>query len=84
MNVGCGQWFGFSVPGVPVGWPRTCLPPSGLAFERSVSPPDLLRAWLETDAEMRLVLHNVLHADQPRRANFPVMPSAVFADRRVQ
>jgi Pyruvate/2-oxoglutarate dehydrogenase complex, dihydrolipoamide dehydrogenase (E3) component, and related enzymes len=32
------------------------------------------------NAEMRLVLHNILHADDTRRANFPVMPSAVFAD----
>lgn len=35
------------------------------------------------NAEMRLVLHNVLHADETRRANFPVMPSAVFADPQV-
>jgi len=35
------------------------------------------------NAEMRLVLHNVLHSDQARRANFPVMPSAVFADPQV-
>lgn len=32
------------------------------------------------NAEMRLVLHNVLHADDTRRAHFPVLPSAVFAD----
>lgn len=32
---------------------------------------------------MRLVLHNVLHADETHRANFPVMPSAVFADPQV-
>jgi mycothione reductase len=35
------------------------------------------------NAEMGLVLHNVLHADEPRRANFPVIPSAVFADPQV-
>jgi mycothione reductase len=35
------------------------------------------------NAEMRLVLHNVLHADETRAANFPVMPSAVFADPQV-
>ena len=35
------------------------------------------------NAEMRLVLHNVLHADDVRAANFPVMPSAVFADPQV-
>jgi mycothione reductase len=35
------------------------------------------------NAEMRLVLHNVLHSDKTRRANFPVMPSAVFADPQV-
>ena len=32
---------------------------------------------------MRLVLHNVLHADETRRANFPVLPSAVFADPQI-
>jgi mycothione reductase len=35
------------------------------------------------NAEMRLVLHNILHADKTRRANFPVMPSAVFADPQI-
>lgn len=35
------------------------------------------------NAEMRLVFHNLLHPDEPRRANFPVMPSAVFADPQV-
>jgi mycothione reductase len=35
------------------------------------------------NAEMRLVLHIVLHADETRRANFPVVPSAVFADPQV-
>ena len=35
------------------------------------------------NAEMALVVHNILHLDEPRRANFPVMPSAVFADPQV-
>jgi len=35
------------------------------------------------NAEMRLVFHNLLQPDEPRRANFPVMPSAVFADPQV-
>jgi mycothione reductase len=35
------------------------------------------------NAEMGLVLHNILHPDEVRRANFPVMPSAVFADPQV-
>lgn len=35
------------------------------------------------NAEMRVVVHNVLHPDEPRHANFPVMPSAVFADPQV-
>jgi mycothione reductase len=35
------------------------------------------------NAEIRLVFHNVFHPDQTRRANFPVMPSAVFADPQV-
>jgi mycothione reductase len=35
------------------------------------------------NAEMRLLLHNILHPDEPRRANFPVMPSAVIADPQV-
>jgi mycothione reductase len=35
------------------------------------------------NAEMSIVLHNVLHPGTPRRANFPVMPSAVFADPQV-
>jgi mycothione reductase len=35
------------------------------------------------NAEMRIVLHNVLHADDTRHANFPVLPSAVFADPQV-
>ncbi len=29
------------------------------------------------------MLHNVLHAEETRRSNFPVMPSAVFADPQV-
>ena len=35
------------------------------------------------NAEMHLVLHNLLEPDEPRRANFPVMPSAVFANPQV-
>jgi mycothione reductase len=35
------------------------------------------------NAEMSIVLHNVLHPGAPRRANFPVMPSSVFADPQV-
>jgi mycothione reductase len=35
------------------------------------------------NAEMRIVLHNVLHAGDTRRANFPVLPSAVFAEPEV-
>jgi mycothione reductase len=35
------------------------------------------------NAEMRIVMHNVLHADDIRRAAFPVMPSAVFADPQI-
>ena len=35
------------------------------------------------NAEMRIVLHNALHADDTRRANFPVLPAAVFADPQV-
>ena len=35
------------------------------------------------NAEMRVVLHNVLHADAPQRSNFRVTPSAVFADPQV-
>ncbi len=31
------------------------------------------------NAEARLVRHNLLHPGQPRRATFPVVPSAVFA-----
>jgi mycothione reductase len=35
------------------------------------------------NAEAHLVRHNLLHPDQPRRARFPVVPSAVFADPQV-
>ena len=35
------------------------------------------------NAETRLVRHNLLHPDQPRRAGFAVVPSAVFADPQV-
>jgi mycothione reductase len=34
-------------------------------------------------AQMRIALHNVLHPDDPRRANLAVMPSAVFADPQI-
>jgi mycothione reductase len=35
------------------------------------------------NAEARLVWHNLLHPGKPRRASFPVVPSAVFADPQV-
>ncbi|HEY5172212.1 MAG TPA: mycothione reductase [Acidimicrobiia bacterium] len=35
------------------------------------------------NAEMRIVLHNVLHPGETRYANFPVLPSAVFAEPQV-
>ncbi len=35
------------------------------------------------NAEARIVWHNLLHPDQPCRAAFPVVPSAVFADPQV-
>jgi mycothione reductase len=35
------------------------------------------------NAEARLVRHNLLHPDQPRRASFKLVPSAVFADPQV-
>jgi mycothione reductase len=35
------------------------------------------------NAEMRVVRHNLLHPGQPRRARFPVVPSAVFAGPQV-
>ena len=35
------------------------------------------------NAEAKLAFHNLLHPEQPRRASFPVVPSAVFADPQV-
>jgi mycothione reductase len=35
------------------------------------------------NAEARVVWHNVAHPDQPRRAAFPIVPAAVFADPQV-
>ena len=35
------------------------------------------------NAESRLIHHNLLHPGRPRRAAFPVVPSAVFADPQV-
>jgi mycothione reductase len=35
------------------------------------------------NAEARLVQHNIVHADAPRRAKFPFVPAAVFADPQV-
>jgi mycothione reductase len=35
------------------------------------------------NAEARIVWHNIAHPDQPRKAAFPVVPSAVFADPQV-
>ncbi len=35
------------------------------------------------NAEARLVRYNLLHPDKPRRAHFPLVPSAVFADPQV-
>ncbi len=35
------------------------------------------------NAEMRIVLHNVLHAGDTRRSRFPVLPSAVFAEPEI-
>jgi mycothione reductase len=35
------------------------------------------------NAEIRLVIHNLLHGDDPRRARFPFVPAAVFADPQV-
>jgi mycothione reductase len=35
------------------------------------------------NAEMSLVLHNILHADDTRHARFPVMPLAVFASPQI-
>ncbi len=35
------------------------------------------------NAEARVVGYNVLHPDEPRRASFPVVPAAVFAEPQV-
>jgi mycothione reductase len=35
------------------------------------------------NAEARIVWHNIGHPDQPRKAAFPVVPAAVFADPQV-
>jgi mycothione reductase len=35
------------------------------------------------NAEARIVWHNIAHPEQPRKAQFPVVPSAVFADPQV-
>jgi mycothione reductase len=35
------------------------------------------------NAEARVAWHNIRHPEQPRRAAFPVVPSAVFADPQV-
>lgn len=35
------------------------------------------------NAEARIVWHNILHPERPRKAEFPVVPSAVFADPQV-
>jgi mycothione reductase len=35
------------------------------------------------NAEARIVWHNIAHPDQPRKAAFPVVPAAVFADPQV-
>jgi mycothione reductase len=35
------------------------------------------------NAEARIVWHNIVHPDQLRKADFPVVPSAVFADPQV-
>jgi len=35
------------------------------------------------NAEARIVWHNLMHPESPRRAQFPVVPSAVFADPQV-
>jgi mycothione reductase len=34
-------------------------------------------------AQMRIVMHNVVHADDLHHADFPVLPSAVFADPQI-
>jgi mycothione reductase len=35
------------------------------------------------NAEARIVWHNILHPERPRKAAFPVVPAAVFADPQV-
>jgi mycothione reductase len=35
------------------------------------------------NAQMRVVMHNLLHGTEPRRADFPVLPAAVFADPQI-
>jgi mycothione reductase len=35
------------------------------------------------NAEARIVWHNIAHPDEPRKAAFPVVPAAVFADPQV-
>jgi mycothione reductase len=35
------------------------------------------------NAQMRVVMHNLLHGDDPRRADFPALPAAVFADPQI-
>jgi mycothione reductase len=35
------------------------------------------------NAEAQIVWHNIAHPAQPRKANFPVVPAAVFADPQV-
>jgi mycothione reductase len=35
------------------------------------------------NAEARIVWYNITHPDQPRKAAFPIVPSAVFADPQV-
>ena len=35
------------------------------------------------NAEARIVWHNILHPERPRKADFPVVPAAVFADPQV-
>jgi len=35
------------------------------------------------NAQMRVVVHNLVHPGDPRRADFPVMPAAVFAEPQI-
>jgi mycothione reductase len=35
------------------------------------------------NAQMRVVLHNIIHPDEPRRAHFSVMPAGVFAEPQI-